>query len=87
MVDISDALFVLRLQSEKTQIQCEDGARDVNNIWVIAIIVKFEMFQNDFLLPKQAISVNEPFFIQKSRDDPKGVTSNTLKLKSIMYPL
>ena len=32
IVDISGALFILRIQH--TQTQCDEGARDVNNIWV-----------------------------------------------------
>ena len=33
IVDISGALFMLRIQYEYTQTQWEEGARDVNNIW------------------------------------------------------
>ena len=33
IVDISGALFMLRIQYEYTQIKFDEGARDVNNIW------------------------------------------------------
>ena len=32
IVDIFGALFILRIQYESIQTQCEEGARDVNNI-------------------------------------------------------
>ena len=38
IVDISCAIFILRIQYEYTQTQFEVGARDVNNIWVAEII-------------------------------------------------
>ena len=33
IVDTSGALFILKIQYECAQIQCDEGARDVNNIW------------------------------------------------------
>ena len=37
-VDISGALFILRIQYKFTQTQYEEGARDVNVIWVTVVI-------------------------------------------------
>ena len=34
IVDNSGAFFKLKIQYEYTQTQCEEGARDDNNIWV-----------------------------------------------------
>ena len=36
--DISGALFILRIQYKCTQTQCEEVARDVNNVWIPQII-------------------------------------------------
>ena len=38
IVDISGALFILRIQDEYTLTQCEEGARDVNYIQVPVVI-------------------------------------------------
>ena len=38
IVDISGALFIMRIQYLCTQIQCEEGARDVNNVWIHRIM-------------------------------------------------
>ena len=35
---ISGALFTLRIQFEYTQTQCDEGARDGINIWLMGII-------------------------------------------------
>ena len=35
---ISGALFTLRIQYEYTHTQCDEGARDGNDIWYIGII-------------------------------------------------
>ena len=40
IVDISGALYIFRIQYEFTQSQCEGGARDVNNIWVLVVIIR-----------------------------------------------
>ena len=37
-VDISGALFLLRIQFKFTQTQCEEGTRDVNINWVTMVI-------------------------------------------------
>ena len=37
VVDISGALFTIKIQNEYTQTQCDEGAKDVNNIWYIGI--------------------------------------------------
>ena len=36
--DISGALFILRIQYFCTQTQCEEGGRDVNNVWIPQIM-------------------------------------------------
>ena len=36
---ISGALFTLRIQYEYTQTQCDDGARDGIDIWLMGIIL------------------------------------------------
>ena len=38
IIDISDALFTLKIQYEHNQTQCEVGARDVNNILVKVVL-------------------------------------------------
>ena len=48
IVDISGALFILRIQYGLTQIQCEEGTRDFNNIWVP--VVSFFVSGNIFLI-------------------------------------
>ena len=44
IVDITDALFILRIQFEYTQTQCDEGARDVKNIWVPVVTNRITLY-------------------------------------------
>ena len=46
--DISGALFIFKIQYEFTQTQCEEGARDVNNIWVPVVTLCAEQYFTTF---------------------------------------
>ena len=46
IVDISGAIFTLRIQYEYTQTQCNEGARYGIDIWYMGINIEFVRYEN-----------------------------------------